>query len=377
MNNQHFPRTMSPENKPRFGRPRLVAAAWIVGLVICCSQSAAAQPSGSHASQSILLAPPQADRPTPIVVSFRLLSMSEINDEAETVAFSGILTLVWKDERQAFDSVMEGVGEKVFSGAYQFNEISPGWYPQVTLANSGGQYDARAVILRIKPDGTSTLSEAFDAVAKVDLNMRRFPFDRHRLEAVFRVIGFPADEVVLVASPDCAIVDSSLTKMPQWTLDGIDGAVRTTSQPDAGEAAEASTFVVGVHLRREPLFMLRLVAMPLSLIVMLSWSVFWMDRSSLGDRMSVSFVGILTAVAYQITLAEIVPNVSYLTLLNGFVNLSLLLMSITAVINLLVAAADRHGYERGDRIDRCCRWLFPLAYFGLNGIATAVVLLYF
>jgi hypothetical protein len=93
--------------------------------------------------------------------------------------------------------------------------------------------------------------------------------------------------------------------------------------------------------------------------------------------MSVSFVGILTAVAYQITLAEIVPNVSYLTLLNGFVNLSLLMMSITAVINLLVAAADRHGYERGDRIDRCCRWLFPLAYFGLNGIATAVVLLYF
>ena len=377
MNSPHFMSTISPENKLRFGRERFVAAIWFAVLVGCCSQTVAAQPLQASSSQSVLLAPPTTDKPTPIVASFRLLSISEIDDEAETVAFSGILTLVWKDERQAFDPVAEGVGEKVFSGAYQFNEISPGWYPQVTLANSGGQYDTRAVILRIKPDGTSTLSEAFDAVIKVELDMRRFPFDRQRLDAVFKVIGFPADEVALAARPNCAIVDSSLTKVPQWTLESFDGAVGTMPQPGAGDATGAATFVVSVHVRREPLFMLRLVAMPLSLIVMLSWSVFWMDRSSLGDRMSVSFVGILTAVAYQITLAEIVPNVSYLTLLNGFVNLSLLLMSITAVINLLVAAADRHGHERGDRIDRCCRWLFPLAYFGLTGIATAVVLLYF
>jgi hypothetical protein len=107
------------------------------------------------------------------------------------------------------------------------------------------------------------------------------------------------------------------------------------------------------------------------LIVILSWSVFWMDRSSVGDRMSVSFVGILTAVAYQITLVGIVPNVSYFTLMNGFLNLSFLLMSATVVINLYVGIADRHGHERGDRIDRRCRWLFPLIYFGM--IATMLI----
>ena len=59
-----------------------------------------------------------------------------------------------------------------------------------------------------------------------------------------------------------------------------------------------------MDVKRQPLFMLRLVVIPLCLIVMLSWSVFWMDRSSVGDRMAVSFVGILTAVAYQITLVR-------------------------------------------------------------------------
>jgi hypothetical protein len=107
----------------------------------------------------------------------------------------------------------------------------------------------------------------------------------------------------------------------------------------------------------------------------LSWSVFWMDRSSLGDRMSVSFVGILTVVAYQITLVGIVPNVSYITIMNGFLNFSFLLMCATIVVNLYVGAADRRGHERGDRIDCYCRWIFPLTYLGLNAIALAVAFL--
>ena len=31
-------------------------------------------------------------------------------------------------------------------------------------------------------------------------------------------------------------------------------------------------------------FLVRLVILPLTLMVMLSWSVFWMDRSLIGDR---------------------------------------------------------------------------------------------
>ena len=91
--------------------------------------------------------------------------------------------------------------------------------------------------------------------------------------------------------------------------------------------------------------------------------------------MSVSFVGILTVVAYQITLVGIVPNVSYITFMNGFLNFSFLLMCATIGVNLYVAAADKRGHERGDRIDRCCRWLFPLTYLGLIGLALAAAFL--
>ncbi len=309
--------------------------------------------------------------------SFELLNISEIEDEAETVAFSGVLTLVWKDARQSFNPAAEGVTEKVYSGAFQFNELSPGWYPQVTLANAAGQYDSQAVILRVKPDGISTLSEKLAAIAKVDIDMRRLPFDRQHLNLVFRLFGFGAGEVQFHSEPNSASADGSLTKLPQWTLEGVEASIGTLNAANSDGMGVASAYVVRIDMKRQPTFMLRLVVIPLSLIVVLSWAVFWMDRSSVGDRMSVSFVGILAAVAYQITLVGIVPNVSYFTLMNEFLNLSFLLMSATVVINLYVAYADRHGHERGDRIDRRCRWIFPLAYFGINALARVAAFLFF
>ena len=53
--------------------------------------------------------------------------------------------------------------------------------------------------------------------------------------------------------------------------------------------------------------------------------------------------------------------------MHGFLGGSFLAMCATVVINLIVCAADRQGrFDRGDRIDRRCRWIFPCAYSGLN-----------
>ena len=80
-----------------------------------------------------------------------------------------------------------------------------------------------------------------------------------------------------------------------------------------------------------------------------------------------SFIGILTGVTYQIVMSDNLPHISYGTLMHAFLNISFITMCATVVINLVVGAMDKQGkHEIGDRIDRRCRWIFPLAYFGLN-----------
>ena len=311
----------------------------------------------------------QENGPVEVTVSFELRDINHIDDEAETVEFTGVMKLSWDDPRQAFDPVIEGTEEKIYQGNYQFNEVFTGWFPQLILVNESGLYEKHGVLLRVRSDGSLSLFETVDAAAKIDLNLRRYPVDQQRLEAVFHVLGFDSNEIVLRLEPsynDGGLNIDEIFQIPQWHLTGIKSSIGSRNTPLIGKGATTSTFVVSIDLQRRSFFIIRLVILPLIIIVMLSWSVFWMDKSSLGDRISVSFIGILTAVTYQVVLSEILPRISYVTLINdGFLAISFLIMSMTVIVNLRVGYLDRHGKsETGDRLDYRCRWMFPLIYFG-------------
>lgn len=330
-----------------------------------CAQAAAADDAAR------LLTPPPAEGPVVVWASFQLNDLNEIDDTAETFQFSGILRLRWHDPRQAFDPAEAGVAEKFYQGSYQFDELAPAWYPQILLANESGFFEVEAVLLRALPDGTQTLYASVDADAETDLALRRLPFDAQHLEAVFEVLGMDASEVRLEVAPDHHVGLPEDARVPQWTLERVFLHTGERMAPEIGPGRRVSQLLMGVDVQRRPFFILRLIVFPLALIVALSWVVFWMDRSSLGDRIAVSFVGILTAVAYQFVVADLMPKVAYVTLIEAFLNLSFLVMCATVVVNLVVGAYDQAGRsDAGDRIDHQCRWIFPLAYLGLVGVGT-------
>lgn len=347
------------------GRWSAYGVVLLAAALLCGAIPAAAQ-VGAEAEAIALLSPPPADGPVVVRARFALRDVNDIDDDAETFEFSGVLALTWRDPRQGFDPQAAGVAEKFYQGEFQFNEMSPAWYPQVVLANESGMYDKHGVLLRVRPDGTQTLIETVNAIAEVDLDLRRFPFDVQVLEAVFEVLGFDDEEVRLEVEAVVADAIEEEIQIPQWRLAAVDASIRTRSSPGLGAERAVSQLVLRIEVERQSFFILRLVVFPLALIVALSWSVFWMDRSSLGDRISVSFVGILTAVAYQLIVADLLPNVSYFSLMHTFLNLSFLLMCCTVLVNLIVGACDKAGrQELGDAVDRRCRWIFPLVYGGL------------
>ena len=81
---------------------------------------------------------------------------------------------------------------------------------------------------------------------------------------------------------------------------------------------------------------------------------------------------------FILVISDSMPHISYVTLMHGFLSFSFLTMCATVVVNLAVGALDRRGKsEIGDRVDHRCRWLFPLAYFGLNFVMIGVTFLFF
>ncbi len=332
-------------------------------------------PSSASLNQVSSLSLPSSDgKPLEVQVAFQLRNINLIDDQSEKFQFSGVLTLIWQDPRQAFNPAEELVSEKIYQGNSQVNELSTAWYPQVVLVNDADQYETQGILLRVLPDGTSILTETINAIAKGNLKMKRYPFDSQQLMAVFEVFGFDQSQVELKLNPKLINSFADKIRISQWELLNLRSEIDEINVLHTGVPSKSSTFNVIIDLKRQSFFMLRLVVFPLVLLVMLSWSVFWMDRSSLGDRVNISFIGILTVVTYQIVLSGILPHIAYVTLMTLFLNISFLIMALAVVMNLVVSHCDRLGKNhRGDLIDRRCRLIFPLLYFG----SLSLILMFF
>ena len=323
-------------------------------------------------SQTVLLSPPQTDSPIEVRIGFQLFDVVQIEETTETFEFSGVLTVRWKDERQSFDPATEGVAEKFYQGSFQFNEIATSWYPEISLLNSVGSFEKGEPLLRILPDGTSILATPINATAKSELKLRKYPFDTQNLRLFFGIPGYPESQVKMTPLAEPSL-DSQADRIPQWTV--IETRIMSDSilPTTPGSSERTSVFVFELDVKRQSAFVMRLVVMPLFLVVVLSWSVFWMDRASVGDRMSVSFVGLLTAVAYQIVLGDIMPHISYLTPINVFVSISFVIMCASIVVNLIVGEFNRENRAAAaDALDNRCKVIFPIAY-GTMLLASALI----
>ena len=203
----------------------------VVTLLPCdvCAETIIGQEllSTQENSSDFLNALPQEPVPLVITAGFELRDINFIDDEAETFNFTGVLTLSWHDPRQAFDPAETGIKERLYTGNFQFNEVYTGWWPQIVLVNESGMYDIHGVSLRISPDGTLTLTEKVNATAKTDYNLRLYPFDTQHLEAVFEVLDFDSNEVLLRTSSNTEVevlLPDEGFCLSQWHLQEITAA---------------------------------------------------------------------------------------------------------------------------------------------------------
>ncbi len=322
--------------------------------------------------------PPVGQGPVVVEMGFLLSNITEISEEHETFDFEGILSMHWRDSRLAYNPEDTGYDELFYQGSYQFNEVFSGWWPQIILVNEAGRFDREGVMLRITPQGDVYYTEDIDAVAKAQLNLKRYPFDHQQFVATFEVLGFDNQQVVLRADQHTSGLwkdDAHKVRVPQWREPQVStSAVEYDPVYITGDKNPVTAFKVQVDISRDPFYTLRLIGFPVMVFVMLSWSVFWMDRSSVGDRMDISFIGILTVVAYQIMSSGSLPKISYLSVMMAFMIISFLMMCATVTVNLKVASLDNSGrFEAGNRVDKYCRVIFPLLYFGSTALVCSII----
>jgi hypothetical protein len=314
------------------------------------------------AGATLASVPPNPDGPTRVGAAVFVTELREIDAVRDDYAFRGYVRATWCDPRLAFDPDAAGTRERVTMGAEAEGEAARIWFPAGFPVNRAGGLDISDRVLRIRYDGTVQHDLNVSLRVAADFDLRRFPFDRQLLE--LQIESFRWTEESLVWEPDEGGMGFSEDfDIPEWRIARVGSRVETARalrSPDP-----FSRFVFEIEVERKAGFYVWKVMLPLVVIVALSWSIFWMTEERVAGRSRITATGVLTIVAYQFVVAEDLPRIAYLTLLDKVMIVSFVLLAVTVVQSLVIARYQDDDMPRARRIDRASRWIFPITYVGL------------
>lgn len=346
--------------------PLLRRIAQVLMLSVCAA-FAVASGQTARALEAGMPNPPAF--PTRVKCALLVLDVIDIDDVNESLEVELALLATWHDPRLAFDPVEEGTPCKLYQGDFQFAEIYGGWWPQFLIVNQVGRGDTSAITIRVFPDGTVRYAEQRNATLETPMSLHDYPFDTQRLRVLLVPFGDTTEQVLLEVDDEYQntteehVRHDSQVNVAGWDLQDLDMEADEAHLAVGSGIRAISRIVTTITFQRRSWQLVWQMLFPMLVIVSMIWSIFWIDIESLADRLNVSFIGILTIVAYQFVVMDNMPRMSYLTFTDTLLLVSFVTMSATIPQSLFIHSLVRRGRQRDAvAIDRLCRWLFPIAY---------------
>jgi hypothetical protein len=102
---------------------------------------------------------------------------------------------------------------------------------------------------------------------------------------------------------------------------------------------------------------------PLILIVALSYSLFFVKPDDLASSSGIGITAVLAIIAFQLSQAESMPHVAYMTLADKVYVICYLFTSVALALTIHGTFIARHGKEaQADELQRRYRVIFPVLF---------------
>jgi hypothetical protein len=344
-----------------------VLAAWLPGANLLGDYAYAEDAGMTMPAANALLTPPTRDgERIPVQIALQVINLSDINEVAQRFRVVAYLRAEWKDPRLSFTPKAAWETFRV----YRPDEV---WTPHFDFANGVTPHAAFDVTLRVFPDGTVKYYERSSAELSNSFHLRCFPFDRQRLEILSHP---PVSEAGLVnfvdaaGGPPISVEQRVYSSLAEWAIVGI-GA--NAEQIPAFSTETTSQMRFTIEVQRRYTFYLWTIFLPLLLMVILSWTVFWIDISQLLSQVRVSVKTTLAVIMFALAISRHLPKVPYLTFIDAFFLACYVFVFTTAIELTVVHFAGRSKNEkRGRSIRRFSRIIWPVLFVMTNLLIVAI-----
>lgn len=308
-------------------------------------------------TQSALAVEPES--PREVSVGLYLVDILAIDETGNAFTAEIDIFVSWQDTGLAFDTSEGEPTSHIYQGGKAKEFLGGVWRAQIYPTKPVSPYSLAGEKLIIHADGRAELTARLNTAVRARLDYRHFPFDTQVLPIELESYPWNKDQVRLVANESRTGYDS-LESLAEWEITGL--AIDHYDVMRVRDVVPFANLSFNITVKRDPGFYLWKIFLTVIIIVSLTWVVFWMSGEGLGRRAGVSSSGILTVIAYQFVTTSSLPKVSYLTVADKVMILSVVAIAATMVESILVDSWTHTDQDRKLKIDKICRVAFPATY---------------
>jgi hypothetical protein len=302
-------------------------------------------------TQQISLRPHPEGEPAPIQVGVFVFDVTKVDDESQSFNVDFHLSVRWHDPRLA---APEGD-----LGVRRFN-LDQVWHPALDLLNQRDINLRLPKVVLVDAEGNVHYRQRFFGTLSSPLDLREFPFDQHILPIHLISYTYGTHEVALT-------VDEARTgNLGEFSAAGWGferGEVRVFAEQIRSLGEERARMTFEIIGRRDSGFYLFTAILPLSLIVLMAWAVFWIDPEYLPSQIGLSTASVFTLIAFRLSLRLMLPPVSYMTKADQFLFGATLLVFLALGEAVATGGMAKRGQEElAKKVDRWSRWIYAAAF---------------
>lgn len=237
------------------------------------------------------------------------------------------------------------------------------WTPNLQVVNQQKIWPTLPEVVQVYPDGKVFYQQRVWGQFSMPFNLRNFPFDTQDYSIHFITVLGKGEKVKFVQSKEIPSGLAEKFSQADWEILKWEAKEKKYTPR---ETIDRDGFIMTFWGERKTGYYIAKIIIPLVLIVMMSWSVFWVDPKDAGTQIGVAVTSMLTLIAYRFATDSLLPKVSYLTRLDYFILGSTILIFsglIEVLITTALAKKDKLGLAR--LVDKIARVLMPLFFVGV------------
>ncbi|XP_064196008.1 gamma-aminobutyric acid receptor subunit rho-1-like isoform X1 [Anguilla rostrata] len=290
----------------------------------------------------------------PVGVDVQVESLDTISEVDMDFTMTLYLRHYWKDERLSFPSNTNQ--SMTFDGRL----VRKIWVPDMFFVHSKRSFihdtTTDNVMLRVFPDGKVLYSLRVTVTAMCNMDLSRFPLDTQTCSLEIESYAYTEDDLMLYwKKGNESLKTDEKISLSQFLIQKFHTTTKLAFYSSTGWY---NRLYITFTLRRHIFFFLLQTYFPATLMVMLSWVSFWIDRRAVPARVPLGITTVLTMSTIITGVNASMPRVSYIKAVDIYLWVSFVFVFLSvieyAAVNYLTTVQERKERKLRDRLPCTC-----------------------